>query len=98
MSGLTCRSCGAEVIVAQTSNNKRMPVDRRASPKGNILLVHQPNNIPRAVVIKAEARERYAGKLRLSHFATCPNAAQHRQPKERRHHGDQKETSQTGQA
>lgn len=65
----TCRSCGAEIIWTETMNGKKMPVD--AKPVQGFVLVRDeldPSSTPRAI----------PEKIHLSHFATCPNADQHR--------------------
>lgn len=67
-----CRSCGASIFWAMTESGKSMPIDQRPDPNGNIVL--DENNVA-AVMAPAEAR----GRRRFtSHFATCPNANQHR--------------------
>ncbi len=63
-----CRSCGAEVIWATTANDKPMPLDATPDPKG--LFVVEGGVARRAT---AEDGYRYT-----SHFATCPQADQHR--------------------
>jgi hypothetical protein len=67
-----CRSCGAPIIFAQTDGGKTIPVD--AAPQKRVVLrpVDLPNEPPVAQVVDTY----------VSHFATCPNAAQHRKPKE----------------
>jgi hypothetical protein len=80
-----CRSCGAEVLWVLTGNGKRMPVDVQPSEKGN-LFVFTPPGIHAALVAEStssmSARAEYARKddrpRFVSHFATCPNAPQHR--------------------
>jgi len=69
-----CRSCHAPVIWVATTTGKQMPLDPIPVPDGNITLdtdqvahvlpdaAHPPPDVPRY----------------HSHFATCPNAAQHR--------------------
>ncbi len=63
---MTCRSCGALVLWAQTTIGKRIPLDRQPTPTGNIILLDgvasyitgdPPLDTPRYV----------------SHFATCPH-------------------------
>lgn len=80
-----CRSCGAQVLWVLTGNGKRMPLDATPSAAGN-MFVFTPDNpdaaliaesttstSARASAARVEDRPRF-----LSHFATCPNAAQHR--------------------
>jgi aspartate 1-decarboxylase len=67
----TCRSCGATVEWVVTAKGSRMPLDIQTPPgKGNIVV---DNGIARAVKV--------GEGVRISHFATCPNAAKHRSPK-----------------
>lgn len=79
-----CRSCKALIVWTITSKNKRMPLDLLASPTGNVVLTAATdsddwgNEIPVVAVLtdheaQTETRTRYT-----SHFATCPDAAQHR--------------------
>lgn len=69
-----CTSCGALIIWAVTKNGKPMPVDAVSAPTGNIALVPDPDprEPPTAQYLKTP------GVRYLSHFATCPNAAEHR--------------------
>lgn len=65
----SCRSCGASILWVETSTGKRMPLD------------FDPE---RRFVIEAGA-EQMRARLRntyVSHFATCPNADQHRKPRD----------------
>lgn len=70
-----CRSCGADIIWAETKNGKMMPVDSDPSPNGNVEL-HEYHGLLTAIVhgaaSVASARER--AELHLSHFKTCPKA------------------------
>lgn len=63
-----CRSCNAEIIWAVTATGKRMPVDAAPSANGNIHLEGTT-----AIVL-----DEPVDGARTSHFATCPNADQHR--------------------
>ena len=69
-----CSSCQAPVRWAQTEHGKRMPVDVRPVPNGNIRLIDGPT--PTAVYLKAG--EEYTGLRYVSHFATCRFARSHR--------------------
>jgi len=68
-----CRSCGAAIIWAKTAGGSSVPLDAEPVPNGNIVL--RSDGI--AVYLKA-ADARPTGGCFVSHFATCPNAAQHR--------------------
>lgn len=61
-----CSSCGAEILWVTMPSGKSMPVDI----------------IPTMVVVLSSDNKR--GTMRrghISHFATCPNAGQHRKGK-----------------
>jgi hypothetical protein len=89
-----CSSCNAPIVWALTERGKRMPVDAEPVEDGNVLLSHRgwPGAAPVAIVqgpleieqlrIQHE-RTPQQGPLRLftSHFATCPDADQHRKGK-----------------
>lgn len=71
-----CRSCGAPILWVVTTLGKRMPLDAEPHPDGNVSLVPAG-----AMVLPAELVEqgkKIGSKRYRSHFATCPNAAQHR--------------------
>ena len=77
----TCKSCKAPIIWRTTTTGKSMPIDASPSERGDIQ-IGVVNGEVVAVVLgpesAAEARE--AGRvLYVSHFATCPSAAEHRQ-------------------
>lgn len=74
-----CRSCAAPIRWVVTQKGNRMPVDAEPDlERGNVLV----DNFGNAVYLTAEQRQRYiekgGKKLYLSHFASCPNASQHR--------------------
>lgn len=74
-----CKTCGGEVLFAQTISGKSMPIDAAPVKHGNIALEETDTGLvahvlsPKAL---ANAAERY-----ISHFATCREAAQHRRPR-----------------
>lgn len=72
-----CRSCGAPVVWVLTEGGNRMPVDPDPVEGGNIVLTreNESDGTPLAAYAKADP-----GVMRhVSHFATCPSAAQHRE-------------------
>lgn len=70
-----CRSCGADIEWAVTAKGSRIPLDIQTPPgKGNIVV--GDDGIARAVAT--------GEGVRISHFATCVNAAKHRKPKQGR--------------
>lgn len=74
----TCKSCGADIVWVKTESGKSMPLD--ASPI-------DPTKIDGACFIengiaRFGAFDLPRGTLRyVSHFATCPQAKEHRKPK-----------------
>jgi hypothetical protein len=68
-----CRSCNAEIIWARTESGKAMPLDAEPTEDGNVKIVGGF-----AVVGGLQLLD--PGPRYTSHFATCPNAAQHRRP------------------
>lgn len=76
----TCSSCPATIIWAVTTGGKLMPVDAEPNPdRGNVELVLLPagQRHPTAVV-HGQPPLMAEHPLHLSHFATCPNAEDHR--------------------
>lgn len=75
-----CKSCQARVIWTWTEHGKRMQVDDGPAPNGNVWLETSGGRIVSAVLGNGDARRRRAlgQTLYLAHFATCPNANQHR--------------------
>lgn len=79
----TCSSCRAPIYWAQTESGRSLPVDVDLSPDGNVRLFDRQGAVVALVLGRHEIeRLRAAGatdlKLRKAHWATCPNAAQHR--------------------
>lgn len=72
----SCRSCGGEIRWAKTAHGRNMPLD--ADPA--------PDDVHAGFVLRdggklalSVTRDMTPGEtLYLSHFATCPNADQHR--------------------
>ena len=69
-----CRSCGREIRWVRTYRGVAMPLDPAPVDDGNVVFL--ANGSVR--VISAEDRAKYPGPVYKSHFATCPNAAEHR--------------------
>lgn len=71
-----CKSCGAPVFWAHTSNGTVIPLDADTmgrpldSPEGNLQILG-------GEVVVVGQLERGVSR-HISHFSTCPNAAQHR--------------------
>lgn len=61
----TCRSCNAAILWVKTESGKSMPLDAKSEK--------------RVVIVGAGALESVqVVDTYVSHFSTCPNAAQHR--------------------
>lgn len=67
----TCRSCGAKILWAVTTNNKPIPLDDRPASDGNL-------HLEEGVAYVDLDRERWPGPHYKTHFASCPHAKQHR--------------------
>lgn len=77
-----CRTCRAQIVWVELPSGRRMPVDADPSPAGQIRL-----DGTFGVVLDTDQTiaARLAGEpLFISHFATCPDAGQHRRGKENR--------------
>lgn len=73
----TCRSCGAEFEWAKTAAGRHIPLDMGEVADGNLTVL---GGVARSRTAEDEELKRPA---RCSHFATCPGAALHRQPKKK---------------
>ncbi len=73
-----CKSCGAEIIWAVSRSGKACPISAAEYPNGNVVLV--PNSDPREPPFAMMVRRDQHPELirRISHFADCPTADQHR--------------------
>lgn len=71
-----CSSCGARIFWAHTIAGKAMPIDADPVDTGNVLI--DPDG--KAIVLgKPQHTPNLLGENRYtSHFATCPDANQHR--------------------
>jgi hypothetical protein len=65
-----CRSCGAEIEWAEWEDSRKaVPLDVGTSPNGNLAVANGK------VHRYAEQDRRLARDRRVSHFSTCPDAA-----------------------
>lgn len=84
--GARCGSCRALITWVITTTGKSMPIDREPVASGNVRATgrKRPNRFgtPAPEVEVVEASSLFAettDELRyVSHFATCPNASEHR--------------------
>jgi hypothetical protein len=75
-----CKSCGADVLwVKLIPHNRLNPVNPTPTREGNIRMLGVRKAVAR-VLSKADLAEAALAteELYTSHFATCPNAKQHR--------------------
>jgi hypothetical protein len=71
-----CRSCGASILWVALTSGKRMPLDAEPHSDGNVALMPAGAMVLTAELI--ELGKKIGSKRYQSHFATCPNASQHR--------------------
>jgi hypothetical protein len=82
----SCKSCGAAirwvtVVRAHGRGERAMPIDAEPSATGNVLLTGRNDRGPVARVLGAGESGVAGTPLYLAHFASCPNAKQHRKPR-----------------
>lgn len=74
----TCSSCHRTVWwVKVLPNKKRMPLDPHPVDDGNVVIVERAPDVVARVLTKEEPRFDDVSRY-VSHFSTCPNAAEHR--------------------
>lgn len=77
-----CKSCDATIFWARTRNGRNLPVDAEPVADGNLRVTFGKYGPPTAAIVDArQVDARQIGlfdKRYVSHFATCPNADQHR--------------------
>ena len=83
MKGAACSSCGALIVWAVTVKDHPIPIDAKAHPQGNVELEQNPDPREPPTAHMLGKSDRRVGhpppSIRyVSHFATCPNAEQHR--------------------
>ena len=71
----SCESCGAEIVWAETAaTGKPIPLDPQTVKGGNIIAARDPERGGKLVATVTGP----GGGDRQTHFASCPNAPQHR--------------------
>lgn len=77
-----CSSCKAPIILALTRGGSLSPFDAEPSPSGRWLLAQrQSTGKVHATYANVDARREALASgrnLYVTHFATCPNAEEHR--------------------
>lgn len=68
-----CKSCGAKIFWRVTKNGKPIPLDAEPSGIGNLIEDGHAARHPELFDLPLGDRPLYT-----SHFATCPNAKEHR--------------------
>ena len=79
----TCRSCGAEVLWAETTGGKRIPLDPEPVAAGALLVVKRrmsPSGELVPLVRPVRRGEAPASPRYQTHFASCPDADRWRKP------------------
>lgn len=76
----TCTSCGAQIIFFKTEKGKRIPLDPAPNASGNVVLVKRISDGKEIAKTLGpwSGEEYHALPHYKTHFATCPNAAEHR--------------------
>lgn len=81
----TCRSCEAPIVWAWTANGKRVPLDPEQRPDGNLEIIgdHVDEDGRSAPLVRYLKKGEDLtllgpGERFVTHFATCPNAEEHR--------------------
>lgn len=76
----TCRTCGAPVEWARTAKaGKAIPLDVGEYANGNLDVIgRSEDGTPTVRVLTLDERLSAGRPLRRSHFASCPDAAEHR--------------------
>ena len=86
----TCKSCGAPIVWIETPKHKWIPCDEGLIPyeedlAGTDFLVNRRGEIIRCTLDFVGIP---SGMGRMAHWATCPNAEQHRKRKPERFGGN----------
>lgn len=73
-----CRSCNAAVIWTVTKSGKKMPVDAKPDPDGQLCVWRNDSGVHSRHQDDAPQFVQDRPSRFTSHFATCPNAQKHR--------------------
>lgn len=78
MAEVECRSCGAAIVWAVLPSGKAVPLDAQPVVGGNVAAYRDHTGTLQARVLKAGEEPAAVEHRGVSHFATCPNAHEHR--------------------
>jgi hypothetical protein len=73
-----CSSCNALIFWALTKNGKRIPIDAEPVSNGNLRVEWSPDFETATAFVVGPDRSLWPENRYVSHFSSCPNAAQHR--------------------
>lgn len=76
-----CRSCNARIVWAKTPTGATMPVDASPVSDGDLVLISGPQGW---LAVRVHDNVEPDKPRHKSHFATCPNADQHRRERVKR--------------
>lgn len=72
-----CRSCKALILWVEWPSGKKMPIDVGPVTTGNVVVAHSRSK--NKLLAEGFNQRDHTGRRRfVSHFTTCPKAAQHR--------------------
>jgi len=70
----TCRSCGASIRWARTTNDRPIPLDAEPDPAGNVLLLGETAHVlGKGATVPLELAGDDDGTRWMPHHATCEN-------------------------
>lgn len=75
----TCRSCGAQILWAKTESGRLIPLDPERRADGNLAMTGRQVRSTRQQLVPEVRYVRAGSGSHVTHFATCPNAAEHRE-------------------
>ena len=78
-----CKSCGAEIVWVKVKSGKMMPCDAKqvrfiANENGGSIIVASNGAVVKGILLSGNVKGVKEEKGYVSHFATCPNANNHR--------------------
>ena len=78
-----CKSCGMPVrwAVMESKDGRATPLDPKPRPDGNLRVIgwhKRGNRLPTPIVTVSIVTEPVVPERYVTHFASCPNASEHR--------------------